>query len=401
MIYNMNSAVGSMVKKVFCGLFLLLLLGGLWAATPATFAAEDAWDLEPIVVTQNDSGGQIPTQAPGSLGSAADVDEQGGFVTCARGGDCDFCDVASTFARIINWLVLVLSLIAVLMFVYAGYRLTASRGNPQELGKAKDILINVCIGFVLIMSAWMIIGIILKAFIGGNLSVWEPISSQCGGQNESGEATNEIQGTDENPVTELPFGDNENIQEDEIVETNPTSAAVHTGSFVPVTSGPTGFDSNGFISVGGVYGPSGANISVTVNEAMNPIFDPQQGGSSMVRPGAAARMQETLAGPFAQLQQSFGEPLIINDAIAKAGTSRETKTTGSRHFFGDALDISIAGMSDVDKLRLYSEAKRAGFTGFGFGRNILHIDRGAPRGWHYGNSTFGGRSVDSLINSQY
>jgi hypothetical protein len=132
---------------------------------------------------------------------------------------------------------------------------------------------------------------------------------------------------------------------------------------------------------------------------MRPIFDPAQGGSSMVRSGAAARMQQTLAGPFARLQQNFGRKVVINDAIAKAGSSRETETTSSRHFYGDALDLSTAGMSNADKIRLFESAKRAGFTGFGFGNNILHVDLGPSRGWAYGNSTYGGRSVRSMIDS--
>lgn len=54
------------------------------------------------------------------------------------------------------------------------------------------------------------------------------------------------------------------------------------------------------------------------------------------------------------------------------------------------------GMSNADKIRLYNEAKRAGFTGFGFGNTILHVDLGPSRAWAYGNSTYGGVSVCSL-----
>ena len=41
------------------------------------------------------------------------------------------------------------------------------------------------------------------------------------------------------------------------------------------------------------------------------------------------------------------------------------------HFHGDALDISLAGMSDSEKIRLLREAQNAGFTGFGLGNNII------------------------------
>jgi len=138
---------------------------------------------------------------------------------------------------------------------------------------------------------------------------------------------------------------------------------------------------------------------IVTNPDMDPIFDPAHGGSRMVRDGAAARMQQTLAGPFARLQQYFGRPIVINDAIAKAGSSREKNNTNSRHFYGDALDLSTTGMSNADKIRLFEMARRAGFTGFGFGDTILHVDLGQSRGWNYNNSTYGGRPVGELIRS--
>jgi uncharacterized protein YcbK (DUF882 family) len=92
----------------------------------------------------------------------------------------------------------------------------------------------------------------------------------------------------------------------------------------------------------------------------------------------------------------FGSPITINDAIARSGTSRETQTQGSQHFHGRALDVSTSGMSNEQKLNLVRAAQRAGFTGFGFGVNILHVDTGPRRHWAYGNSTYGGVQVASL-----
>lgn len=118
----------------------------------------------------------------------------------------------------------------------------------------------------------------------------------------------------------------------------------------------------------------------------------------MTRDTAPEQMQETLSGPYAELQRIFGAPVPINDAIAKAGTSRETKTPGSQHFHGRALDLSIRGMNDAEKMRLFNSAMEAGFTSFGFGQNIMHVDtRGTAASWTYGGlPTFGGVSTDIL-----
>ena len=92
----------------------------------------------------------------------------------------------------------------------------------------------------------------------------------------------------------------------------------------------------------------------------------------------------------------FGTPLVINDAIAKRGTTRESETQGSMHFYGRALDISTNGLTDEQKLQLVNAALQAGFTGFGFGENILHVDTGVRRHWAYGNSSYGGMQVSQL-----
>ena len=52
-----------------------------------------------------------------------------GLVTCKDGGNCNFCDFTE-MVRIINiWLLVIVGLIAVILFMYAGYRITSSRGD--------------------------------------------------------------------------------------------------------------------------------------------------------------------------------------------------------------------------------------------------------------------------------
>ena len=118
--------------------------------------------------------------------------------------------------------------------------------------------------------------------------------------------------------------------------------------------------------------------------------------SHMVREGAQERMAAVLQGPFQALQQAFGSALRINDAIALEGTSRESNTPNSRHFFGDAIDIDISGMNDQERIRLVQLALEHGFQGIGLGNNILHIDLGERRVWNYGNATFGGMPIEEV-----
>lgn len=144
-----------------------------------------------------------------------------------------------------------------------------------------------------------------------------------------------------------------------------------------------------------VLDQSGGSHGINVNPNMNPLLNTMDGASRMTQRDAVQQMSATLRGPYARMQSLFGGPVRINDAIARAGTSRERETPGSQHFHGTALDLDVSGMNDEQRRRLAIAALEAGFTGLGFGNNILHVDRGPRRSWAYGNSSYGGESVSS------
>jgi len=156
--------------------------------------------------------------------------------------------------------------------------------------------------------------------------------------------------------------------------TGTTSSTAGVGSATPGTPG------------GGPTGVSGSGALFTLDGSE----------SRMVRANAGDIMQRDTLPRFRRMQQAFGSTIRINDAIARQETSRERETQGSMHFQGRALDLSTAGMTDQQKLRLVQAAQQAGFTGFGFGSNILHVDTGPRRHWAYGNSTYGGVRVADL-----
>lgn len=138
--------------------------------------------------------------------------------------------------------------------------------------------------------------------------------------------------------------------------------------------------------------------SIVTNPAMNPIFGQNpdmRRASRFVKQGTLERHRAAL--PMLQRGADFFHGrVMVNDSIAKAGTSRESETTGSRHFYGDAFDLSTRGMDNRLQMRLALSMMKAGFKGFGFGANILHVDRGAQRAWNYGNATYAGVRVAEL-----
>jgi len=354
-----------------------------------------------------------------------DVLAQEGFVPC-NGLECNTCHLVDMGNTILNWLIGVLFVVFAVVMAVAGWGLVTSAGNQSALENGKSKFTNAFIGLFIVLAAWLIVDTIMRGLIStgdGTIEGYGPWSQvECMDTlqvewNEEEIDTGvfaEVPTVATSPGGHCPLGWTHNAFGDCELITGPVSPDAggncpvgyvldSTSGSCSIPSGPIMPDAGGNCPAGHTFDEFGncifapiAGGNVTVNEGMGPIFDPVPGGSHMVRAGAAGRMQATLAGPYARMQQYFGRPVVINDAIAKAGSSRETNTPGSRHFHGDALDLSTRGLSNADKIRLYQAARQAGFSGFGFGTNILHVDTGPSRAWAYGNSTYGGQSVCSL-----
>ena len=163
----------------------------------------------------------------------------------------------------------------------------------------------------------------------------------------------------------------------------------------PYTRGP---GVNNSLLVQQLTTDAGGHYGVNVTDSMNPLFTTDGAQSRLTREGAQENMERLLRGPYARMQELFGGAVPINDAIAKSGTSRESDTQNSQHFFGSALDLGIHGFNNDEKRRLVVAALNAGFTGFGFGNSILHVDVGPNRFWDYGISSFAGIPVSQWFS---
>ena len=129
-----------------------------------------------------------------------------------------------------------------------------------------------------------------------------------------------------------------------------------------------------------------------VNASMNPSVS-MENASYLAKPDAADNLVSVTEPLYLKMCSLFGEKVPVNDAIPKPGSSRETNRPGSKHFSGFALDLGIGGYDNAKRAKLVAAAKQAGFKGFGFGKNILHVDTGPTRHWAYGNETFAGKPI--------
>lgn len=76
-------------------------------------------------------------------------------------------DVREVIFLIINVLLGFLSVVAVLIVMYAGALWMTSRGDPRQIEKAKKILVNAVIGLIILFSAYSIAAFVLRLLVSG------------------------------------------------------------------------------------------------------------------------------------------------------------------------------------------------------------------------------------------
>lgn len=83
--------------------------------------------------------------------SPIQVDPGGNFQNNSGLGDANPGDVT---AGVINWVLGLLALIAIVLAVYAGFLWMLSRGNEEDITKAKDILSGAFFGILIILASY-------------------------------------------------------------------------------------------------------------------------------------------------------------------------------------------------------------------------------------------------------
>lgn len=131
--------------------------------------------------------------------------QAGGLVPCS-GPDCTTAHVSAFANGLIAWLISMLGVIAVIMLVYAGFRMVVSRGDVGEWGKAKEMFTNVIIGIIIILAAWLVIDTILKGLTNRGLNDW---TDELNVQNPNPSALTSGRNTSPNSVSAGQYTDAE------------------------------------------------------------------------------------------------------------------------------------------------------------------------------------------------
>lgn len=69
----------------------------------------------------------------------------------------NFGNIAQYMDSFFDWGVPVLGSIAVLMFIYAGYLYMTSQGNSENINAAKEIIVSVILGLLVLFTAQLLL----------------------------------------------------------------------------------------------------------------------------------------------------------------------------------------------------------------------------------------------------
>ncbi|OGG85721.1 hypothetical protein A2392_02925 [Candidatus Kaiserbacteria bacterium RIFOXYB1_FULL_46_14] len=109
--------------------------------------------------------------------------ESTGLVPC-DGTDCDTGDVIQLANNLIDFLIKMLSVIAVIALVYVGFQLVVSAGDTSKWSEAKEMFTNIVIGIIIILSAFLVVDLLLKGLTDKGLD------ETTGGITNTGNTTN-------------------------------------------------------------------------------------------------------------------------------------------------------------------------------------------------------------------
>lgn len=135
-------------------------------------------------------GGTIPlptaqSVAPDLTAPSGGTGFMGGIVPLECRGrstiaNCDLCSLAQLGQNLANFLLGLTVPAAALLFAWAGILYFSSRGNPVLIGRAHTIFKTVVIGFVIAVSAWVLVNTVMNMLIQGkDLRGWNWRELKC------------------------------------------------------------------------------------------------------------------------------------------------------------------------------------------------------------------------------
>ncbi len=115
------------------------------------------------------------------------------------------CELVALVNNVVSFLIGIASVLAVITFVYAGYIMVLSQGNPSQIGKAKELFVNVLIGYVILLTAFLVVNTILSMMVGSTSSLLNWNQIECSYAYRAGVPTTEMEALGQETVSAMNF----------------------------------------------------------------------------------------------------------------------------------------------------------------------------------------------------
>ena len=114
--------------------------------------------------------GQCPTVDPSDPCTKCCKIKPG--VGVGAGGDYTLNDLMRKVVGLARWIFGITGSLALLFFIYGGVMFLISGGNSERVTKAKQIIIGAVIGLIIVFTAYMIIGFVMKTMGATSITGW-------------------------------------------------------------------------------------------------------------------------------------------------------------------------------------------------------------------------------------
>lgn len=100
------------------------------------------------------------------------------------GINCQSCDIVKLGSNLFTWLVRIMATLCAIVIAIAGFKMVTAGGDSGAISEAREMITNVVIGFIILLSAWLIVDTIMKMFVDASFGPWNKID--CVAQPQGG-----------------------------------------------------------------------------------------------------------------------------------------------------------------------------------------------------------------------
>jgi len=88
-------------------------------------------------------------------------------LSCYDTGSCNLCDALSLGQKIMRAILGLAGSLALLFFVWAGFKMIISQGNASKFGEAQKMMTTAVVGIFIVLLAWTLVNFVIWALVSG------------------------------------------------------------------------------------------------------------------------------------------------------------------------------------------------------------------------------------------